>query len=95
MSEFGLDPASPLHDPAYASEIEQGLALARADGLQVIVSLQAQPPAGAEARCPLPDAAQAAHRNSMLFVAAPQLGLLDTLAPPDPGRRPRHRLRAP
>jgi hypothetical protein len=59
VSEFGLNPADPLYDPAYVTEVQQGIELARADGLDVIVSLQAQAPAGAALRCPLPDAGAA------------------------------------
>jgi hypothetical protein len=59
ISEFGLNPADPLYDPSYLSEVEQGVALARAAGLNVILSLQAESPAGDETRCPLPDAGAA------------------------------------
>jgi endoglucanase len=59
VSEFGLNPSDPLYDPHYLAEVESGIALARADGLNVIVSLQAQLPAGNESRCPLPDAGAA------------------------------------
>ena len=59
VSEFGLNPSDPLYDPNYVAEVESGIALARADGLNVIVSLQAQTPAGNETRCPLPDAGAA------------------------------------
>ncbi len=59
VSEFGLNPADPLYDPRYLGEVEQGIALARAAGLSVIVSLQAELPAGNETRCPLPDAGAA------------------------------------
>jgi hypothetical protein len=59
VSEFGLNPADPMYDPAYVTEVQQGIAMARADGLNVIVSLQAQAPAGEPLRCPLPDAGAA------------------------------------
>jgi hypothetical protein len=59
VSEFGLNPADPLYDPNYVAEVQQGVALARSLGLDVIVSLQAQSPAGDEVRCPLPDAGAA------------------------------------
>ena len=59
VSEFGLNPTDPLYDPGYASEVQQGIELARSLGLDVIVSLQAEIPAGNELRCPLPDAGAA------------------------------------
>ena len=59
VSEFGLDPDAPQYEPGYLSEVENGVALARAAGLDVIVSLQAEPPAGSPTRCPLPDAGAA------------------------------------
>jgi endoglucanase len=65
VSEFGLNPADPLYDPNYLPEIEQGVALARAAGLNVIVSLQAESPAGNETRCPLPDAGAATDWNEL------------------------------
>ncbi len=55
VSEFGLNPADPLYAPHYLAEVESGIALARAAGLDVIVSLQAEIPAGNETRCPLDD----------------------------------------
>jgi hypothetical protein len=60
VSEFGLNPSDPLYDPAYVQEVQQGVELARSLGLNVIISLQAEAPAGNEARCPLPDAGAAA-----------------------------------
>lgn len=59
VSEFGLNPSDPLYAPHYLAEVESGIELARAAGLDVIVSLQAQTPAGNEIRCPLPDAGAA------------------------------------
>jgi hypothetical protein len=56
VSEFGLDPQGPLYSPAYVQEVQSGVELARSLGLAVIVSLQAEPPAGEPNRCPLPDA---------------------------------------
>ena len=56
VSEFGLDPQGPLYSPAYALEVENAVQTARDLGLAVIVSLQAEPPAGEPTRCPLPDA---------------------------------------
>ncbi len=55
VSEFGLDPQDPLYSPAYVQEVYNGVELARSLGLAVIVSLQAQPPAGSTSGCPLPD----------------------------------------
>jgi hypothetical protein len=59
VSEFGLNPSDPLYSARYLAEVEQGIELARAAGLDVIVSLQAELPAGNEIRCPLPDAGAA------------------------------------
>lgn len=56
VSEFGLDPDSSLYSPAYLQEVVQAVTQARSLGLNVIVSLQAEPPAGEARRCPLPDA---------------------------------------
>ena len=55
VSEFGLNPSDPLYSAKYVSEVESGIALARAAGLDVIISLQAETPAGNETRCPLDD----------------------------------------
>jgi hypothetical protein len=59
VSEFGLDPNDPQYEPGYLAEVENGVALARAAGLDVIISLQAEPPAGSQTRCQLPDAGAA------------------------------------
>lgn len=55
VSQFGLDPDNRLYSPAYVSEIQSAVAMARSLGLAVIVSVQAEPPAGENTRCPLPD----------------------------------------
>lgn len=59
VSQFGLDPQGPLYSPAYVAEVQGAVETARSLGLAVIVSLQAQPPAGEPTRCPLPDAGAA------------------------------------
>ena len=59
VSQFGLDPQSPLYSPTYVAEVQNAVQTARTLGLAVIVSLQAQPPAGEPTRCPLPDAGAA------------------------------------
>jgi hypothetical protein len=59
VSQFGLDPEGPLYSPAYVDEVANAVQTARDLGLAVIVSLQAQPPAGEPTRCPLPDAGAA------------------------------------
>jgi hypothetical protein len=59
VSQFGLDPEGPLYSPAYVDEVANAVQTARSLGLAVIVSLQAQPPAGEPSRCPLPDAGAA------------------------------------
>jgi Cellulase (glycosyl hydrolase family 5) len=56
VSEFGIDPAGALYSPAYVQEVQAGVQAARSLGLAVIVSLQAEAPAGEPERCPLPDA---------------------------------------
>jgi endoglucanase len=55
VSEFGLDPQGPLYSSAYVSEVQGAVETARSLGLAVIVSLQAEPPAGEPTRCALPD----------------------------------------
>lgn len=55
VSQFGLDPNNTLYSPAYVQEIQNAVHLARGLGLMVIVSVQAEPPAGGSSRCPLPD----------------------------------------
>jgi Cellulase (glycosyl hydrolase family 5) len=55
VSEFGLDPQGPLYSQSYVQEVVNGVETARSLGLAVIVSLQAEPPAGEPTRCPLPD----------------------------------------
>ena len=56
VSQFGLDPEGPLYSAAYADEVANAVQAARGLGLAVILSLQAEPPAGEPTRCPLPDA---------------------------------------
>lgn len=56
VSQFGLDPQDSLYSPAYVQEVEHGVQMARQMGLDAIVSLQAQAPAGRNGRCALPDA---------------------------------------
>jgi hypothetical protein len=55
VSNFGLDPDSTIYSPAYVREVQNGVELARSLGLSVIVSVQAEGPAGLGSRCPLPD----------------------------------------
>jgi hypothetical protein len=55
VSQFGIDPQGPLYSPRYVDQVRNAVATARALGLSVIVSLQAEPPAGEPFRCPLPD----------------------------------------
>lgn len=57
ISQGGLDPRSPLYSPGYAGEVKRAVALARHLGLAVILSLQAERPSGARARCALPTTA--------------------------------------
>lgn len=55
VSQFGLDPGSQLYSSAYLREVVSAVRLARSIGLSVILSVQAEPPAGQGHRCPLPD----------------------------------------
>jgi hypothetical protein len=59
VSQFGLDPDSTVYSPAYVQEIRDAVEAARGLGLAVIVSVQAEPPAGENTRCPLPDSGTA------------------------------------
>lgn len=56
VSQYGLDPMDPLHSSQYVQEVRNGIQLARSSGLNVIISMQAQGPAGAAQgqNCPLP-----------------------------------------
>jgi Cellulase (glycosyl hydrolase family 5) len=56
VSQYGLDPLDPLHSSQYVQEVRGGIQLARSSGLNVIISMQAQGPAGAAQgqNCPLP-----------------------------------------
>jgi Cellulase (glycosyl hydrolase family 5) len=56
VSEFGLDPQGPLYSSDYVQQVQSAVQAARSLGLAVIISLQAEPPAGEPSRCPLPDA---------------------------------------
>lgn len=56
VSQYGLDPNDTLYSPAYLREVVGAVRMARRLGLAVIVSVQAEPPAGRAHRCPLPDA---------------------------------------
>jgi endoglucanase len=56
VSQYGLDPRSPLYSPAYVTEVIKAVRLARELGLVVIITVQAQAPAGMIEFCPLPDA---------------------------------------
>jgi hypothetical protein len=56
VSQFGLDPDGPLYSAGYVDEVANAVQTARGLGLAVILSLQAEPPAGEPTRCPLPDA---------------------------------------
>lgn len=55
VSQYGLDPLGSYYSPAYVDEVVQAVRTARSLGLAVIISVQAQPPSGVGARCPLPD----------------------------------------
>lgn len=55
VSQYGLDPRHRLYSPAYLKEVVDAVHTARHFGLAVIVSVQAESPAGQDRRCPLPD----------------------------------------
>ncbi len=55
VSQYGLDPMDPLYSSQYVQEVRSGIQLARSSGLNVIISLQAQGPAGLGQNCPLPN----------------------------------------
>jgi hypothetical protein len=54
VSQFGLDPKDPLYSRAYVAEVIHAVRLARRLGLEAIVAVQAEAPAGRPGRCPLP-----------------------------------------
>jgi endoglucanase len=75
VSQYGLDPMDPLYSPAYVQEVRSGVQLARSSGLNVIISLQAQGPAGAAQgqNCPLPStgAERAWNQLAPMFASDP------------------------
>ncbi len=76
VSEYGLDPMDPLYSPAYVQEVQSGIQLARSIGLNVIVSLQAQGPAGQGDDCPLPDTGAERAWNQVAPLFAGDQGVL-------------------
>jgi hypothetical protein len=56
VSQYGLDPVDPLYSRSYAQQVRSAVEDARGLGLTVIVSLQAEAPAGRSRACPEPDA---------------------------------------
>ncbi len=76
VSEFGLDPQGPLYSPAYVQEVVGAVQEARSLGLAVIVSLQAQPPAGEPERCGLPDAGAERAWNNIAPMFAGDRGVM-------------------
>lgn len=57
VSQAGLDPRSPIHDPAYRDRVLMGIALARGAGFSVIVDMQWQGGSGLLDPTGLPSAA--------------------------------------
>ena len=55
ISQGGLDPQSPIHDPGYRGEVLDAIALTRRMGLNVIVSMQWQGPSGTRNSDGMPD----------------------------------------
>jgi hypothetical protein len=76
VSEFGLDPEGPLYSPGYVQEVRNGVETARSLGLAVIVSLQAEPPAGEPSRCPLPDGGAARAWDELAAMFAGDSGVM-------------------
>jgi endoglucanase len=56
VSQYGLDPEDPLYSKSYVQQVRNAVEDARNLGLTVIVSLQAEDPAGRARVCPEPDA---------------------------------------
>jgi hypothetical protein len=56
VSQAGLDPKSSIYDPAYRKEVLDAVALSRAAGFNVIVSMQWQGASGKRAEVGLPSA---------------------------------------
>ncbi|HVH02022.1 MAG TPA: cellulase family glycosylhydrolase [Amaricoccus sp.] len=56
VSQAGLDPRSPIHDPDYRQEVLDGIALTRAAGFNVIISMQWQGVSGKRDPTGLPSA---------------------------------------
>jgi hypothetical protein len=76
VSEYGLDPMNPLYSPDYVQEVRSGIQLARSTGLNVIISLQAQGPAGQGQNCPLPDTGAERAWNEIAPMFADDPGVL-------------------
>ncbi len=76
VSEYGLDPISPLYSTRYVQQVSSGIQLARSIGLNVIVSLQAQSPAGQGPNCPLPDTGAERAWNELAPMFASDPGVL-------------------
>jgi len=55
VSQGGLDPQSPIYDPAYRGQVLDAIALTRKMGLNVIVSMQWQGPSGTKNSSGMPD----------------------------------------
>lgn len=55
VSQGGLDPQSPIYDPAYRGQVLDAIALTRKMGLNVIVSMQWQGPSGTKNATGMPD----------------------------------------
>jgi hypothetical protein len=76
VSQFGLDPDGPLYSPGYVQEVQSGVETARSLGLAVIVSLQAEPPAGEPTRCPMPDGGAARAWDELAAMFAGDSGVM-------------------
>jgi hypothetical protein len=76
VSEFGLDPQSPLFSAAYAQEVRAAINDARMLGLAVIIAVQTEAPAGEPVRCPLPDSGTARAWKTLATIFAPDRGVL-------------------
>lgn len=76
VSQAGNDPQSSIYSSGYADEVKQAVALARSNGLAVIVSMQAERPSGLDQKGMPSDATQRAWKTlAPLFVGDPGIML--------------------
>ncbi|KUR78739.1 glycoside hydrolase family 5 protein [Novosphingobium sp. Fuku2-ISO-50] len=71
VSQPGLDPAHPIHDPAYRDRVVNAIRLFRANGLTVMISMQWQPGSGSRTETGFPTASTQ-NAWTALLAALPQ-----------------------